>query len=451
MRMRQNQPVTEILARWAVATSCEALPAAVAHQAKRSLMNFFAVALTGCRDATIETTLASLAAFSAGGQATVIGRRERLDPLSAAFINAAGANVLDFCDTHVPTAIHPTAPIVPALLGLAEMQRVSGPDLLLALVLGQEIACRIGLAMSPSHYSRGWHITATCGVFGAAAGSGKLLGLRTEQMIWALGLAATQAAGLCECLGTPAKSVGVGNAARNGLWSALLAARNFAGPAEPLNGVQGYYHALGEEPDLSKLTDGLGATWEILKTSYKPYPCGFVVHPVLDCVLDWRRAHPTVIVEQVAVTGNPLLVARADRPNISTGRESQVSVQHAVAAALLTGKAGLEQFTDACVQEARVQALRRRVSVTDDANIATTAAAVAITSADGTVHKLTQTAARGSDDNPMSDGDLEDKLRAAAAGWNPRRDVTPLIEAVWSVDKTEDVSRLAAMTVPRPV
>ena len=143
--MRQKQPVTENLAKWAVATPWEALPSEVAHQAKRSLMNFFAVALTGARDATIETTLAALAAFSSGGQATVIGRRERLDALSAAFINAAGANVLDFCDTHVPTAIHPTAPLVPALLAFAEMQPVRGRDLLLALVLGQEIACRIGL------------------------------------------------------------------------------------------------------------------------------------------------------------------------------------------------------------------------------------------------------------------------------------------------------------------
>ena len=413
--MRQNQPVTEILARWAVATPCEALPAAVAHQAKRSLMNFFAVALTGCRDAAIETTLASLAAFSAGGQATVIGRRERLDPLSAAFINAAGANVLDFCDTHVPTAIHPTAPIVPALLALAEMQRVSGRDLLLALVLGQEIACRIGLAMSPSHYNRGWHITATCGVFGAAAGSGKLLGLGVEQMIWALGLAATQAAGLCECLGTPAKSVGVGNAARNGLWSALLAARDFAGPAEPLNGVQGYYHALGETPDLLQLGGGLGATWEILKTSYKPYPCGFVVHPVIDCVLDWRRGHPAALVDTVIVTGNPLMVARADRPDISTGRESQVSVQHAVAAALLTGQSRTRTI-HRCMRAGRTrQTLRRKVSVMGE-RLITTAAAVAITTSDGVVHELMQAAARGSDDNPMSDRDLEDKLRDAAAG-----------------------------------
>jgi 2-methylcitrate dehydratase PrpD len=449
MRMRQNQPVTEKLAKWAAATSWEALPSEVAHQAKRSLMNFFAVALTGCRDATIETTLASLGTFSAGGQAAVIGRSERLDALSAAFINAAGANVLDFCDTHVPTAIHPTAPIVPALLAAAELQPVRGRDLLLALVLGQEIACRIGLAMSPSHYNKGWHITATCGVFGAAAGSGKLLGLGTEQMIWALGLAATQAAGLCECLGTPAKSVGVGNAARNGLWSALLAARNFAGPAEPLDGAQGYYHALGETPDLAQLTGGLGNTWEILKTSYKPYPCGFVVHPVLDCVLDWRRDHQAAVIEKVAVTGNPLMVARADRPDISTGRESQVSVQHAIAAALLTGKAGLEQFTDACVQDPRAQALRHKVSVAGDAGIATTAAAVAITTAGGEVHTLTQHAARGSDANPMSDRDLEDKLRDAAAGWNPRCDIVPLIEAIWRVDENADVSRLAAITVPR--
>lgn len=446
--MRQNQPVTENLAKWAAATPWEALPAQVVHQAKRSLMNFFAVALTGCRDATIETALASLATFSAGGQAAVIGRRERLDALSAAFINAAGANVLDFCDTHVPTAIHPTAPLVPALLALAELHRIRGRDLLLALVLGQEIECRIGLAMSPSHYNKGWHITATCGVFGAAAGSGKLLGLSPEQMVWALGLAATQAAGLCECLGTPAKSAGVGNAAKNGLWSALLAARDFAGPAEPLNGVQGYYHALGEAPDLQKLTAGFGDTWEILKTSYKPYPCGFVVHPVLDCVLDWRRAHPDAVVESVTVTGNPLMVARADRPNISTGRESQVSVQHVVAAALLTGKAGLDQFTDACVGDPRVQALRRKVSVTGDASIATTAAVVAITTADRRVHNLTQDAARGSDANPMSDRDLEDKLRDAAAGWEPRHDIAPLLEAIWHVDDSDDVARLAAMTVP---
>ena len=278
---------------------------------------------------------------------------------------------------------------------------------------------RIGLAISPSHYNRGWHITSTCGVFGAATASGKLLGLNERQMVWALGIAATQSAGLCECLGTPAKSVSVGNAARNGLWSALLAEKGFNGPAEPLAGVQGFYHALAETPDLSAVTEGLGESWEIMATSYKPYACGFVIHPVLDCVLDWRREHPTAEVTRVVVRGNPLLAVRTDRPDISTGRESQVSVQHAVAAALVTGKAGLDQFTNACVRDAKVLALRGKVEVERDDAFATIAAAVEIATADGTVHKLSQAAARGSDVNPMSDQDLEQKLRTVAASWNP--------------------------------
>jgi 2-methylcitrate dehydratase PrpD len=380
------------------------------------LLNFFAVALTGCRESAIETALRSLTAFSGGRQAAVIGRRERADALSAAFLNAASANVLDFCDTHVPTVIHPTAPVAPALLTLGETRRVSGSDLILALVLGNEIECRIGLAMSPSHYRRGWHITATCGVFGAAAASGKLLALNIERLVWAFGIAATQAAGLCECLGTPAKSVG------------------FAGPPEPLTGSQGYFHALAETPQLSLLTDGLGASWEIMKTSYKPYPCGFVVHPVLDCVLDWR---------------NPLLAARTDRPNISTSGQSQVSVQHAVAAALVTGKAGVEQFSERCVNDSQVVALRGKVAVRRDESFPTTAAAVEITTADGKLHKRAQRAARGSDENPMTDNDLEAKLREAAARAIPRNDVAALIEAIWTVDDCADIASLVALTVPQ--
>ena len=438
--MLHKPGVTESLAQHVVATRWDDIPAQVRHQAKRSLMNFFAVALAGCRTGPVETALRSLAEFSGGRQVTVVGRTERLDALSAAFLNAAGANVHDFCDTHVRTVIHPTAPVVPALLAYAELRQASGPDLLLALILGNEVQARIGLAISPSHYARGWHITSTCGVFGAAAGSGRLAALSERQIVWALGIAATQSAGLCECLGTPAKSVSVGNAARNGLWSALLAEKGFDGPPEPLTGVQGFYHALAETPDLSHLTDGWGERWEIMATSYKPYPCGFVIHPVLDCVLDWRRDNPSVDVTRVVVRGHPLLGIRADRPDISTGRESQVSVQHAVAAALVTGKAGLDQFTDACVRDPKVQAMRSKVEVLRDESFSTIAAAVEITTADGKTHKLAQPAARGSDVNPLSDSDLEGKLRTAAAGWDSHYDVTPLIDAIWKLDKSAEVS-----------
>jgi len=441
--------VTESLARNIVAMRWEDIPSPVRHQAKRSFMNFFAVALAGCRTEPVETALRSLGEFSGGKQVTVIGRSERIDALNAAFLNAAGANVHDFCDTHVRTVIHPTVPVAPALLAFAELRQVSGPDLLLAFILGNEIQARIGLAISPSHYNRGWHITSTCGVFGAAAGSGKLAKLDERQMLSALGTAATQSAGLCECLGTPAKSVSVGNAARNGLWSALLAEKGFEGPPEPLAGVQGFYHALAETPDLSEVTDGWGESWQIMATSYKPYPCGFVIHPVLDCVLDWRRDNPAADITRVVVRGNPLLSVRADRPDIATGRESQVSVQHAVAAALVTGNAGLDQFTDACVRDPKVLMLRSKVEVLRDNDLSTIAAAVDITTVDGKIHKLSQLAARGSDVNPLADHDLEGKLRTAAAGWDPRYDATPLIDAIWALDQSADVSKLASLAAPR--
>jgi 2-methylcitrate dehydratase PrpD len=240
----------------------------------------------------------------------------------------------------------------------------------------------------------------------------------------------------------------VGNAARNGLWSALLAAKGYDGPAEPLAGVQGFYNALVETPDLSFITNGWGDRWEIMATSYKPYPSGFVIHPVLDCVLDWRRDHPAVEVARVVVRGNPLLSIRADRPNVSTGREAQVSVQHAVAAALITGKAGLDQFTDACVNDSEVLRLRSKVDVLRDDSFSTVAAAVDIITTDGKTFKLEQSAARGSDANPLSDSDIEAKLRAAASGWNPRYDATPLIDAIWSVETSADVSQLVSLTVP---
>ncbi len=446
--MLHRSGVTQNLARFLVETQWDDIPEPVRHQGRRSLLNFFAVALAGCRTEPVEIALRSLGEFSASCQATIIGRGERLDALGAAFLNAAGANVFDYCDTHLATVIHPTAPVAPALLALAELRSVSGRELLLALILGIEIECRIGNAISPGHYRRGWHITSTCGVFGAAVGAAKLLRLDQRSTIWALGNASTQSSGLCECLGTGAKSISVGNAARNGLWSALLAEKGFAGPDEPIAGTQGFLNAMGEPPDWSALTDGLGETWEIMANAFKPYPGGIVMHPVLDAVLDWRRDHPGDAVARVVVRGNPLLADRTDRPEISTGREAQVSVQHAVAAALVLGKAGLAEFTDACVRDPVVLALRQTVEVVRDPAIPVAAAAVDLWTRDGQQHRLSVSAARGSASNPLSDRDLEDKLRAIAHDWRPGYDVQPLIDAVWGLERCANTATILAMTVP---
>jgi 2-methylcitrate dehydratase PrpD len=447
--MLPRSGITQNLARFVVDTKWQDIPDTVRHEAKRALLNFFAVAIAGCRTGPVEIALKSLAEFSGGKQATIVGRRERIDALSAAFLNAAGANVFDYCDTHLATVIHPTAPLAPALLSAAELRRVSGPELLLAFVLGFEIECRVGGAISPGHYPKGWHITSTCGVFGAAAGAAKLLGLAEQQVVWALGNASTQSAGLCECLGWPAKSVSVGNAARNGLWSALLAEKGFEGPAEPIAGAQGFLAAMGEPPAWTALTDGLGKTWEVTNNSIKPYPAGFVIHPLLDCTLDWRRGNPAASVERVAVRGNPLLLQRTDRPDIATGRESQVSLQHAVAAALVLGKAGLDQFTDACVNNPAVLEMRGKIEVASDPAISTIGVEMDFWTRDGKKHSVSTRAARGSSSNPLTDKEIEEKLRTEAAGWRPGHDIQPLIDAVWTLERSDDVSNLAAMTVPR--
>jgi 2-methylcitrate dehydratase PrpD len=315
-------------------------------------------------------------------------------------------------------------------------------------VLGVEIECRVGNAISPGHYPKGWHITSTCGVFGSATGAAKLLGLDAQKTVWALGSAATQSAGLCECLGWPAKSVSVGNAARNGLFSALLAEKGFSGPAEPIAGAQGFLAAMGEPPNWSALLDGLGQSWQVANNSLKPYAAGFVIHPLIDLALDWRRANPDLEVERVEVRGNPLLLQRTDRAEIATGREAQVSLQHCVAAALVVGKAGLDQLSDSAVADPRIKTLRAKFACKGDPAIPTIAAEMDVWTTDGKKHALSTQAARGSVANPLKDAEIEAKLRDEAQRWEPGHDVQKLIDAVWSLEKSDDVSTLVALTRP---
>jgi 2-methylcitrate dehydratase PrpD len=444
--MSDSSHASEILARFAVETPAGRIPDKVRHEAKRSLLNILAAGIRGATDPTYEKLRQSLPDVGQG-TATVIGRKERADALNATFLNSAGANIDDFCDTHLPTVMHPTAPIMPPLYAMSELQRVRGADLLDAFALGVEVACRIGNSISPSHYrTRGWHITASCGVFGAAAAAGRLLGLDTRQMVWAFGGAASQACGLVEMLGMPTKSLGVGNAGRNGLWSALLAKQGFTGPPHPLEGRFGFFNAVGDAPKWPALLDGLGDTWELSINAYKPYPGGVVIHPVIDAVLELRSKVDTVDIERVLVHGHPLLSERADRPNVKTGREAQVSVQHSVAAAQIFGGAGLDEYTDACVNDPKVLELRRKVELTQDPKIAVEAAVVEVWTKDGKYHRVAVDAARGSAGRPLTDRELEQKFESLAGA--RVKDGRKLIDAVWALDKADDASKVLAMTVP---
>jgi 2-methylcitrate dehydratase PrpD len=239
-------------------------------------------------------------------------------------LNGISSHVLDFDDTHAQTAIHPAAPIAPAILALAEQRPVGGRDLIGALVAGVETECRIGIAVSPSHYEIGWHITGTAGAFGSAAAAGKLLGLNEQQMAWALGLAAAQPVGLQEMFGSMTKSFHPGKTAQNGLTAALLASKGFTASEQALEARRGWLNVMSTEPNYAALTnDG----WELLRNSYKPFACGLVVHPVIDGCIQLRNRNRLTadMIDRVEVSVHPrvMLVTAIKDPENRSRRQVQ--------------------------------------------------------------------------------------------------------------------------------
>lgn len=443
---------SQFIANYVFQSDGHELSPAVLHEAKRSLMNYFAGVFAAGKDETISKAIAVFSRFSANKDASILGRDLKTDMLNAAALNAMAANVFDFDDTHIPTIIHPTAPVASALLALSQTQKIQGSDFLRALILGMEIECRIGNAISPMHYSRGWHITSTCGIFGSAMATGKLLNLSAQQLNWALGSASAQASGLVETLGTMSKSMGVGNAARNGLLSAILAGQGFTGPDFPLDGERGFLKVFGENPRLDSLSLGLGSDWELLKNTYKPYPCGVVLNPVIQACLGLHHQFlgnggDPQSVEFIEITGNPLLRQRTDRPNIRSGRESQVSAQHAVGVCLMRGKAGLPEFSDEAVGDSAVRSVGGRLRFVDDASMSVDAVKVCFKAQNQSATMVEVTHAKGSLADPLSDSDIESKLSELAAYGKPGYQPQALIDQIWSIEKMADVGKLMSLAV----
>ncbi|MCA6119297.1 MmgE/PrpD family protein [Bradyrhizobium sp. WSM 1738] len=413
------------------------------HEAKRSLLNFFATALGSAHDPAVSVALRTLLPFSAAATSAIIGRTERLDAMGAAFVNAISANLLDFDDTHPETIIHPAAPVAAPVLALAEARKFRGRDVLTAFILGVEVECRIGNAVSPRHYARGWHITSTCGIFGAAAACAKLLGLSAEGIADAIGIAASQSAGNVENLPTAAKNVSVGNAARNGLFAALLAQQGYEAAPRAIEGPLGWARAMGDDPDLERLLGGLGRTWEISKNTYKPYPAGIVLHAVLDACFGLRETLGEQIeaIDSVSVQGSALLLARGDRP-VRNERDARVSIHHCVACALLVGAAGVAEFQRDAVFRPDIAGFREKVRAELDSAMPDGAARVSIRLASGQTLTKTVMSPRGSLADPLGDRDIEAKLREGSRTGGSDWDAERIIEAVWQIDTCDEIGTL---------
>ena len=448
--MEQAGPAADsITARWGkfvAASHWPDIPAAVRYEAKRSILNALGCSFGAASHPDLDALIKLLSTLSGPAQAAVFGRAERLDLLNAAFVNAVAANLLDFDDTHLATVIHPSAPVAPPLFSLAEQRGLSGAQLLHAFVLGVEIECRLGNSVSPDHYARGWHITATCGVFGAAAASARLIGLDAAATAHAIGIAASQSAGIAENLATAAKNASVGNCARNGLLATLLAELGCAAATRAIEGPQGWAHATGDELRRDALLSDLGESWEITKNAYKPYPCGIVLHAVLDACFELRRKYALVAADIAAVTvsGHPLLLARADR-KVANERDAKISIQHSVAAVFIFGAAGVREFSDAVVMEDAVVEFRARVHAEIDPVLAVGAARVCVRMTGGKIFNTQVVHARGSLERPMTDAEIESKVRSLAALGFPACDVDRVVDAVWELERMKDVGELVRL------
>jgi 2-methylcitrate dehydratase PrpD len=443
--------VTRTLAQFVVDSRFDDVPTCAVHEARRALLHWIGCAVGGSHEQSVDSALAAVTQFSGPPQASVFGRSERLDILHAAFVNGVSTDVLSFSDTHPETLIHPTGVIGPTLAALAEQRAISGQRLLHALILGFEVASRVSLAVYPWHYDRGWHITGTAGAFGAGAAAGRVLGLDAERMVWMLGIAATAAAGLRGMFGSMCKNFHSGRAAENGLLAAFLAQQGFDSVPDGIGGPRCFAHVLGESPDLDAVVRNLGDAYEITRNTYKAYPCGVVIHPVIDGCLRIAEAHriDAPRVAAVEIRGNPFLIELTGRRTPTRTLEGKLSVFHSAAAALIARRAGEQEFADGFIQRRDVIALRDKVTVETDPKIREDEAYVTVKLADGRTFQEHVEHATGTAQRPMTDREIEAKVRALCEPYLPAPQIGSLIDLCWNitdVPRAENLVQLARVS-----
>jgi 2-methylcitrate dehydratase PrpD len=425
----------------------EDLPERAVHEARRGLIDWVGCALAGSRHPTIDKLLKVLTALGSPSQATVLGRRLKLGLLEAPLANGQMGHMLDYDDTHMGgVVLHTSGPILSALLALLERGGYGGRDLICAYAAGFEAGVRTGQS-APGHHAGGWHLTGTLGSIAAGAAAARLIGLDAQRMTYALGIAATQAAGMQQNRGTMCKSFHAGKAGANGVLAALLAEQGFDSSEEIIEGKRGFCRIYSDTAAPERVLEGLGQRWEIARNGHKPYACGVVLHPALDAMVALgkrSRLLPDQIA-RVALQVHPLAVRLTGLADPSTGLQSKFSIYHASAAAYLDGAAGIAQFTDARAGAPDIIALRHKIEVTTDESLRNDEARATIIPAGGEPVTVHIAHASGTVDNPMSDDAIEAKFLANAAPVIGEERARQFVALAWRLDTVADARELVRL------
>jgi 2-methylcitrate dehydratase PrpD len=443
-------PVTQILAKFVATHPSKGWSDAVDHEAHRTFMNWLGCAVGAAQHEAADAALAAVAMLQPAAQASVLGRKDKVDMGSAALVNGITSHTFDFDDTHLKTIIHPAGPVASAVLALAEHTGSSGREVIDALVIGIDVSCRVGNAMYPDHYDRGWHITGSTGTLGAAAACARLLKLDVAQTAMALGIAASQPVGMREQFGTMTKPFHPGGAARAGLMSALLASKGFTASPKALEAPRGMMQTVSTKNDWNEITGELGQRFEISFNTYKPFACGIVIHPSIDACAQLRAQGVTPEqVERIELKVHSLVLELTGKKEPQDGLQAKFSVYHGCAAGLTFGYAAEDEFSDEVVNREDMVALRRKVVATVDDTIAEASVDVTAVLKDGRrVHVFVEHAI-GSLQNPMTDANLEAKFRGLSDPILGAAQTSELIKACWAIGQAGSVADVVKLAAPR--
>lgn len=448
--------VTQRLAEVMAHTRYDDLPDQVIDDTRRAVLDWLGSCMAGAFEPPAQMMRQVIATWGQAREATVFGGSKASAP-AAALANGVATHILELDDVHKGSTLHAAAPIVPAALAAAEREHANGQAFLLAVALGYEAAFRVGEAINPSHY-RFWHPTGTAATFGAAVASGSIMGLNAAQMSDALGSAGTQASGLWEfnADGAMSKHLHPGKAAFNGLLAADLARQGFTGASRILEGDRGFFAATSEGYDVSRITDGLGQQWKISENCFKLYACCGHTHSAVDMALDFREKqqwNSNEALQQLAAVTIETYTSGYDivkEMNPATPYQAKFSLAYCVAAGLLEGWVGLDQFTpgrfyNGGIADERIAVLVDRIKVQVAPDITAKypqewGTRLTFTLNDGQAETCTSAYPRGNPENPVSTTALEDKFRTLVV---PRYDAQIAEDAINLVREISQIDDMA--------
>ncbi|MGO4740603.1 MmgE/PrpD family protein [Bosea sp. 2KB_26] len=435
------------------------LPEEAFQIAKGSLLDTLGVALAGAQEPAARIPARVLDIGSQSGPCVIYGSQERASALDAALVNGAAAHALDFDDCSTTMGGHPSVPVLPALIALGEEIEADGASLLRAYIAGIETETRLARGLLPCHYEKGWHPTATLGVFGAAAACGRMLKLDAEALARALAIAVSLSSGVKANFGTAAKPLHAGLAARNGLYAARLAQSGFSASADAFEQVQGFFNLFNGEGlyDADAILADWGGTLETLEPgiAIKQHPCCGSAHSAIDAALKLRQAHGPFALDDIAAIETETharRLAHTNRTELKNGLDAKFSVQYLTCRALADGQIRLAHFENGAYAEAAILDLMSRCTARAHSNGDQYLGTVIVTLRNGQVFTAQASTPFGrGPGNPMSQEELTEKFLDCSSRALERHKAESLAESIWRMEQTKNIRDVTTMLASGPL